>query len=236
MPTLDANLRSFVAQFWKLDLDAIHDGLKFTGTSLKGMSSTRFLVFVTAVETNFGARLNDPAAITDYQALRRLVAGQAGADPATGGAPAQALVSPPPTRATTRSILPSDAALALESFGLGHDIEEVRSLPEATDYLTASFYTKTFTATEIAYCAKMASPRQHFAARIAAKEALYKSSPLFRDLNHGEIEVVNDESGRPHLNILNESVRNALGPCSLLVSLSHTDSLASATVMLVRLR
>lgn len=214
----DAALKDLVAQFWKVGPDEVHDGLLFNAASLKGMSSTRFLVFLTAVETHFGARLNDPASVTSYAVLRRAVQG----GDSTAAVPASPAL-PTPTTAPRSTI---------EAFGLGHDLEEVRNLPEATDFATAGFYTKNFTAGEIAYCTKMQDPRQHFAARICAKEALYKCSDLFRDLKHAEVEVVNDESGRPQLRILNDAVARRFQARRLLVSLSHTDTFASATVLL----
>ena len=217
----EAVLKDLVAQFWKIGPDVVHDGLLFNAASLKGMSSTRFLVFLTAVETHFGTRLNDPASLTSYAILRRAVLG---GDSATAATESAALPTP---IAATRAM-----RAMIEGFGIGHDLEEVGKLPEAADFATDPFYTKNFTAAEIAYCMKMQDPRQHFAARICAKEALYKCSDHFRDLTYGDIEVLNDESGRPHLRILNDAIRRGVQPHRLFVSLSHTDTFASATVLL----
>jgi len=222
--SLEPRLRELVSQFWKVPLERIDDELRFDAKYLKGMSSTRFLVFVAAVESNLGARLNDPSALTSYGALRRAV---------VGDAPVVARESSPVT-SPQQSFSPSLGPEAL--FAIGQDIEEISSLPATDEYRSSPFYTQNFTRDEIAACTAMAEPRQHFAARWCAKEALIKCGPPFTLLKRGDIEVTNRPDGRPELGVLEPTVRDMLGGQPILVSLSHTASFASAVVLVVRQR
>jgi holo-[acyl-carrier protein] synthase len=117
--------------------------------------------------------------------------------------------------------------------GLGVDIEEVerfRQMP-FEDYLP--FYQRFFSAEEIGYCLSRADPAQHFAARLAAKEAAVKAfSPLF-ELFPWQVEVKRDPEGRPSLAIYDFEKHATLSRAleySTLVSLSHTSVLGAAVV------
>lgn len=72
------------------------------------------------------------------------------------------------------------------------------------------------------------------AARFAAKEATMKAlSTGIGGVDFAELEVVADEGGAPHLMLSGRAAgrAKALGVGSFLVSLSHTDSLATAVVI-----
>lgn len=223
----DQELRSLVAQFWRLPPEHVRDDLLFNA-QLRNFSSVRFLTFIAAVESNLKVRISDPAAVTSYASLREAVGAAGTTGPvAPVAATGLAVVGASPERGPT-SVLSVPAL----GFALGQDIEEIANLPEAADWLAHPFYSKNFTPTEIAYCAKQADPRQHFAARMCAKEALIKAHRVFEGVGFSAIEVVNDAAGRPSLRVLDERANAALGGSELFVSLSHTGSLASAVVMI----
>lgn len=236
MPTAtdsDSALRTLVAQFWRLRPEEVEDTLLFHASRLRNFSSVRFLTFIAAVESNFGVRIADPGAITTFAALRSATAG--GTGPSEPRARVSSAIPAAPAAAAPASRPASQPASlnALAGLRLGQDIEEIASLPATTDYAAHAFYSKNFTPTEIAHCANMTNPPQHFAARLCAKEALVKTSPIFEGVTFGELEVTNDVRGQPSIAVLNPRAREALGNTAVLVSLSHTDSLASAVVLLV---
>ncbi|MBS0266739.1 MAG: 4'-phosphopantetheinyl transferase superfamily protein [Planctomycetes bacterium] len=110
----------------------------------------------------------------------------------------------------------------------GVDVECPANLPVADDYWESDFYRTHFTPREIAYCVEQEDPRQHFAARWCAKEALKKCDPTWRDLEMHRVEVLPDEHGKPHLWRVTEA--DAV-PLPVAVSLTHTSHLALAFVV-----
>jgi holo-[acyl-carrier protein] synthase len=108
----------------------------------------------------------------------------------------------------------------------GLDVEQVAKFPEAQDYWAHDFYANTFTKTEIAYCARQAHPRRHFAARWCAKEALKKTDPAYLKERMVDIQVHHDEQGVP---VLQSARTQQILPYAL--SLSHSDDTAAAVVI-----
>jgi len=93
-----------------------------------------------------------------------------------------------------------------------------------------------FTQQEIDYCTGKRYPERHFAARFAAKEALFKalSTGKTPTLGWREIEVCNDAPGRPYFTFSGAvKVRlEELAVCNASVSLTHTGQYGLATVIL----
>lgn len=90
---------------------------------------------------------------------------------------------------------------------------------------------------ERAYCLQMAVPARHVAARVAAKEAVYKAlqgSEDARGIGWREIEVVRDPDGRPGVRLSGSAARRlvALEAAGVLLSLTHTDELAAAIALI----
>ena len=76
---------------------------------------------------------------------------------------------------------------------------------------------------------------EHYAARFAAKEALLKAlgSGLNSEIKLNESEILNEKSGKPLFNFMNESKKIIeSGNYNILVSLSHTKNTACAVVIL----
>ena len=119
--------------------------------------------------------------------------------------------------------------------GIGTDLLDVGRMARELARQGAGFRDDVFTLAEIAYCEGMGQPAQHFSARFAAKEAFWKEvGPGPEGVSLRDVEVDREADGRPRL-VLHGRARAAserLGVRSVFVSLSHTTSLASATVVL----
>ena|ERR1700682_6399711 len=93
-----------------------------------------------------------------------------------------------------------------------------------------------FSKDEMNYCDSKASRFEHYAARFAAKEAFLKAvgRGWYSGLQWNEIEVVNEESGKPGLRISGqtEKMLSSMGIRSIHISLSHLKTMASAIVIL----
>jgi holo-[acyl-carrier protein] synthase len=92
---------------------------------------------------------------------------------------------------------------------------------------------------EQAYCRSMAFPARHVAARIAAKEAVYKAlqgSEDARGIGWMDIEVTRDGDGRPGVRLSGRAQARftQLGASRVLLSLTHTDDTAAAMAVVVR--
>lgn len=94
------------------------------------------------------------------------------------------------------------------------------------------------TPAEREYCASMAVPARHVAARVAAKEAVYKAlqgTEDARGIGWREIEVARDALGRPSVRLHGRADMRfrELGGRQILLSLTHTDDLAAAMAVVV---
>jgi holo-[acyl-carrier protein] synthase len=119
--------------------------------------------------------------------------------------------------------------------GIGTDLLDIARMAKELEKEGAGFRNTVFTPSEIAYCEAKRHPARHFAARFAAKEALFKAlaGSASRDFWR-EVEVERTGDDPPRL-LLHGGVKEAadrLGVTNILVSLSHTDSLAAASVVL----
>lgn len=109
----------------------------------------------------------------------------------------------------------------------GVDLQSIDELPFADDYWEHDFYSQSFSPSEIAYCVAQQDPRQHFAARWCAKEALKKCMPQLLDMDMNRFEVVHEESGMP---TVWERVKDEKVALPVSLSISHTEHLAIAFV------
>jgi holo-[acyl-carrier protein] synthase len=119
--------------------------------------------------------------------------------------------------------------------GAGTDIVSVTRIATLISTRGAAFLERWFTPTEIDYCTGKAEPSRHFAARLAAKEAVVKALPLPWDgpLPWRSIEIVTDERGAPSVR-LSGDVRDAVAEAGIgriTVSLSHCDEYATAIAL-----
>ncbi len=118
--------------------------------------------------------------------------------------------------------------------GIGTDLLDVGRMARELETGGAGFRDDVFTPAEIAYCEARRHPARHFAARFAAKEALFKALPGAPAGFWRDVEVARDGDAAPRL-VLTGRVREAadrLGVASAFVSLTHTDAVAAASVVL----
>jgi len=119
--------------------------------------------------------------------------------------------------------------------GCGTDIIEISRIKNSIQQFGDVFLNKIFTKREIEYCeTKKNAKFQHYAARFAAKEAIYKAISSFEERHDAEFldaEIINMENGKPKVCFLNklEYLNNA----NVDISLSHCNDYAIATVVIV---
>lgn len=117
----------------------------------------------------------------------------------------------------------------------GTDIIEIERIKSSIEDIGDRFIKEVFTQKEIEYCeSKKGQKHQHYAARFAAKEATFKA--ISKNLQNKfsvswkDIEVQNDNQGRPYININKidlECIEN------IDVSLSHCKNYAIANVTIL---
>lgn len=116
----------------------------------------------------------------------------------------------------------------------GTDIIEVNRIQEIIEEEKEKFLERIFTQKEIAYCEKKKIVKyQHYAGRFAAKEAIFKAiSPFLKnkyDISWKNIEIINDENGRPIANLIGICLKN-IG--NMDISISHVKDMAIATCII----
>jgi holo-[acyl-carrier protein] synthase len=122
--------------------------------------------------------------------------------------------------------------------GVGTDIVDVARVRSAIERHGDRFIHRLFTEEEIAYCRRHRDSHPFFAARFAAKEAASKAfgTGISGGFGWKTFSVAHNEHGAP-VAVLDETGRALLaerGATGLLVSLSHTESLGHAVVLLVK--
>lgn len=120
----------------------------------------------------------------------------------------------------------------------GIDIIEVQRIKEAICELGDNFLHRIYTNEEICYCQKSTEMQyQHFAARFAAKEAVFKALSEYinsrEDILWREIEVLNEIDGRPKINLERLKKQDLQGLESIDISISHIKEYAVASVVAV---
>ncbi len=117
----------------------------------------------------------------------------------------------------------------------GTDIIEISRIKKSIEETDNKFIERVFTDKEIEYCeSKKTQKYQHYAVRFAAKEAVFKSiSDKLKnkyEIEWKDIEILNDLSGRPYVNILNSKISNLK---NIDISLSHCKEYAIASVVVI---
>jgi len=115
----------------------------------------------------------------------------------------------------------------------GIDIIEIERVKQSIEETEGKFCDRIYTQKEIEYCeSKKVQKYQHYAARFAAKEAVLKAiSELLEnkfDIEWKEIELLNDENGRPYVNLLKEGLETI----DIDISISHCKTYAIASVVI----
>ncbi len=118
--------------------------------------------------------------------------------------------------------------------GIGVDIIEISRFKKLIKKYGERFVKRIFTENEIQYCQnKYDLGASSFSARFAAKEALFKA--IGTGLRHGltwkDIEIVNDDLGKPCFNFYGNTVK-IIKKRKVKVSLSHSLNNSIAFVII----
>ncbi len=118
--------------------------------------------------------------------------------------------------------------------GIGIDIIEIERIKESIDKLGDRFLNKIYTKKELEYCVAKANKYQHYAARFAAKEAIYKaiSTSYGKGIGWHEVEIFNEPNGMPSVKLYG-NLKNFLGDDKdLKITMSHSDNYVTCFAIL----
>ena len=120
--------------------------------------------------------------------------------------------------------------------GTGIDLIEIERIAHSIERYGDRFLHRIFTDHEIAYCSRKRSSAESFAARFAAKEAGAKAlgTGISRGVTWNEFQVERKPGGRPTLQLRGRAalLASELGVKTISLSLTHTATLAMASVMM----
>jgi holo-[acyl-carrier protein] synthase len=120
--------------------------------------------------------------------------------------------------------------------GSGIDLMEIARIEQSVSRYGQRFLNRVYTPEEQAYCLRKRKAAESLAARFAAKEAGAKAlgTGISQGVNWLEIEVIREPGGRPALRFHGRAAERAdrMGAAHAALSLTHTDQLAMASVVL----
>lgn len=117
----------------------------------------------------------------------------------------------------------------------GTDIIEIERIKKSIEDTNGKFINEIYTKNEIEYCENRKRQKyQHYAARFAGKEAVFKAISIILenkyDISWKDIEIIDDQNGRPHINFINKTFDKLI---SIDISLSHCKEYAIAYVVMI---
>ncbi len=122
--------------------------------------------------------------------------------------------------------------------GLGCDVIEVARIGRVLERQGERFLDRVFTAEERAYCLAKPHPEKHLAARFAAKEAVSKcfTTGIGAHLGWKSASIYHGERQQPLVRLDEKGLEllRSTGATHVIVSLSHTETVAMAVAALVR--
>ncbi len=118
--------------------------------------------------------------------------------------------------------------------GIGIDITDIKKIKESIQ--SETFQRKVFTSAELKGVEEFKNKAERLAGKFAAKEAFMKAigAGIRQEVWFTQIEVLNDEAGKPYINVSGEAGKrfNEGGAKQVHVSISHTSAVAVAVVIL----
>lgn len=128
---------------------------------------------------------------------------------------------------------PGDSVL-----GIGVDLVDISRIRALGERHAGRFLEKVFTAAEREAMSGRADPWPGYAARFAAKEAVSKAfgTGIGAELDWTSVSIASDEAGAPSVRLdeKGEKLLRARGGSRILISLTHTSTIAQAFAMIVR--
>jgi len=119
--------------------------------------------------------------------------------------------------------------------GTGVDIVKNKRIERLINKYGEHFLKKVYTEIEIEYCQAKKNSISSFAARFAAKEAVLKALGTgMRNNNWQEIEIANNELGKPEVLLFNKTAKKAeeLKVTSIFISISHEKEYSIAQIIM----
>lgn len=130
------------------------------------------------------------------------------------------------------------AGLKVMILGIGIDIIEVDRVNRLIEKWGESFLTRVFLRGEIEYCRKKSCPAQHYAARLAVKEAVMKAfgEGWTEKIGWKDIVVNRTHKGCPGVELLNKGkfLQKEKGVGRILISISHSDNYSVAQAIILK--
>lgn len=120
--------------------------------------------------------------------------------------------------------------------GIGIDIIEINRIKKNVEKYGDKFLAKIYTPTEIDYCQSKTSKYQHFAARFAAKEAVYKAlaTGWQEELSWQDIEISNEPTGMPIANLKGKLKAFLSDNKDLKISISHSENYVTCVAIIYK--
>ena len=121
--------------------------------------------------------------------------------------------------------------------GIGTDIIEIGRIKNSIEEYGDNFLSKIYTPIEIDYCNSKANKYQHFAARFAAKEAIYKAlaTGWQKDLYWQDIEISNLPTGMPVVNLNGKLKKFLSDDKELKISISHSNNYVTCVAIIYKI-
>jgi holo-[acyl-carrier protein] synthase len=120
--------------------------------------------------------------------------------------------------------------------GTGIDIVEIARFRKILAGTGERFLNRVFTPEEQRFCLSRKDPAPHFAARFAAKEAVFKAleTGWAKGVTWTDVEVRRQEQGAPVILLHGaaQEIAASKGAGRIHLSLTHTDNWAAATAIL----
>ena len=116
---------------------------------------------------------------------------------------------------------------------IGNDIIETERIKLNFERFGDKFKNRIYTESEIEYCeSKGKNKYQSYAARFAAKEAIFKAISIKLvnkySINWKDIEIINDSNGRPFAEVKNIDLKMNLD-----ITMAHIEKYAMATALVI---
>lgn len=118
--------------------------------------------------------------------------------------------------------------------GYGIDVVDVKRFESVWKRFGNRLLTRVFSDDERDWCLSRKSPANHLAVRFGAKEAFVKAIGSRSGLRWKDIEIVREESGRPHIKLSGKAraIARKKGVKSSFVTLAHDAGVCIAGVII----
>jgi len=114
-----------------------------------------------------------------------------------------------------------------EIIGTGVDVIEISRIRRAVERWGEDFLRHIFTDRERRRLLTYKRPYPHYAVRFAAKEAVYKALPCQEEVGWKDLEILNDDQGRPYVLCHRKDFSGRI-----FISLSHSRDYAVASAII----